>query len=264
MHKHLIQFTVLSLALVPAFMVVDAGADVITSSDFRMAYGASVSSASNTWSDAETVSQNSPTIQGSFLFSPTPVGAAFSGGGLITNANGTAADGGGSSVAGWLAPAAGFAVPITVQYQGAAPSNASSTPNYRLELVITSLRIWASDSPTQGSNAAGWMAWAETTPGHTQESAWSQTNFDVPQYNLLSGYSEVTWNPADYSVATGLNDSYTRIFTVPAATGGIDYRHGDALEVVGRVNLIYDAVVPEPAALGLLAFGSLALLRRRK
>lgn len=265
MHKHLIPFTVLSLALVPAFMVVEADADVITSSDFRMAYGASVFGTSNAWSDAETVSQNSPTIQGAFLFSPVPAGGAFSGGGLITLADGTATDGVlNTSVSGYLAPAAGFSVPITVQYQGAAPGNAASTPNYRLELVITSLRIWASDSPGEGSQAEGWVAWAETTPGHVQQDAWSQTNFDAPFYNLVSQYSEVTWDPADYSVATGLNDSYTRTFTIAKSTSGIDYRHGDALEVVGRVNLIYDAVIPEPAALGLLAFGSLALLRRRK
>ncbi|MFA5205121.1 MAG: PEP-CTERM sorting domain-containing protein [Lentisphaeria bacterium] len=261
MHKQLIQLAALSLTLVPAITVLDAGAAVITSSDFRMAYGASVTG-TNAWNDVETVSQNSPTTQGAFRFSPAPVGQSFSAGGLITNADGTAANGVAepTSVCGWLAPAVGFAVPITAQYLGAAPGDAASTPNYRLVLEITSLRIYASDT-AEGSDAGGYMAWAETTSGHTQEDNWINTPLDVPYYNALSLYAPVTWNPADYSVVIGLNDSYTRTFGIRNATFGDDWRHGDALEVTGRVLLIYDAV-PEPAALSLLALGGMVLFRR--
>jgi hypothetical protein len=257
--------TALAVAMQWGLSVQSVRAGFVTSADFHIAYGASVNG-DNAWSTDETAGINSPTTQGDFVFSLAPVGAKFSGGGP-TFVNGVLADGvydagnGSIPVSGWVGVGSGFTVPITAQYTGTAPANASSTPNYRLELEITSLRIWASDARASGSVADGWMAWSETTPGHTADQDWgAQVPYASAPFSSASSYAQVAWDPSDYSAPlAGLNDSSTRTFGARFATGGTDYRLGDGLEVFGRVHLIYNAV-PEPSVVVLLGTGIFGLL----
>jgi hypothetical protein len=214
-------------------------ANVLSSAPFSLGYGFSGDPAS-TWNVSETASVNTPTTQGNFTFVPAPVGDRFSGDGptFINRVLGDGHLGTGVNVSGFITSA--FALPVTARYTGPAPTNALPTPNYRLQIDITQVSVYAGEHPSSSVDIP--FQWNETTATHTQSSP--QTTLIVSKdYNEHKGYQQVVWNPDDYAVPlSGLNDSFTRTFDITAMDNIGDLRYMDGLEIEGTVSLIYDGV----------------------
>lgn len=249
-----------------SLMTAGAQGAQITSTDFSIGYGFA---ASGTWDTSETAGSNTA-ISGPFTLSIAPVsnnyegpGATFPGRVLtngtvgVNNFSAAGNDGGGGAH-----PA--FRVPITANYNGAAPGDASGTPNYQIQIEITSIGIYAGVNTGAGGPAQN-LSFTETTPSHGDTSpATSVANsgaYAVGVTRPAANYTHLSWDPSDYATSlANLNDTFTRTFSTDAPSSHIIFL--DGLEISGRVHLIYDAV-PEPASIALLGLGGLFIQRRR-
>lgn len=154
-----------------------------------------------------------------------------------------------------------FLVTLDALYVGATPGDAAPTANYKMQLNITSIRIWAAGFAPQGDSYT--LGWTETTSGNVQ----SQTPQSIetnpgPNWLYLANYDNVVWTPTGFQSA-GFNQ--TRTFGLAESVA-----NGFALDgflVTGNIVMTYDAV-PEPSTIGLIFLGiTLAgspLLRRRR
>jgi hypothetical protein len=262
-HAKLLTGSIIGIASVAT----SANAAVVTSTDFSIGYGFA---ASATWNTSETAGANTA-IAGPFTLAIAPVsnnyegpGATFPGrvltSGVAPASNFSAAgnDGGGG-------PHPAFRVPITASYNGAAPGDASGTPNYQIQIEITSIGIYAGvNNGTGGSDQP--LSFTETTPLHGNTSPATSVansgNYVVGVTRPAANYTHVTWDPSDYSTSlANLNDTFTRTFSTDAPSSHVVFL--DGLEITGRVHLIYDAV-PEPSSLALLGLGGLFIRRRTR
>jgi hypothetical protein len=203
----------------------------LTSSNFSFGFGFTDDPFG--WTTAETDSTNTPTTQGDFSFEHTVTGSNNSSGGCtfvnrvltdqLPGENGRSANG------------EGFLATFVGTYNGPTPADALPEPNFRLTLNITNISMYV----CAYDNTANPMAFAETTPDHAAASP--GVNDPVPPNNatVVSNYSHLVWDPADFSV-TGTTS--TRLFTITAPT--LVNVQMDGFEVLGNVQLTYDAVAP--------------------
>lgn len=235
---------------------------VITSDEFSLGYGATETSG-NAWTTSETSGANTATTLGDFSFEPAPYALNYSQRGP-TFPGRVLTDGTETSRCAWVNPA--FTIPVVAKYNGAAPADASATPDYHLVIDITSLNIYSNYTAATGTPTT--LAWEEVTAGHTQTSP----SLALPEVGgaikLASNYAHLVWDAGDYSASlAGLNDAVTRTFDV-SSPGDEDNRAVEGFEVIGRVSLVYNNAVPEPSALVLLGLGLFGLLayawRKRK
>jgi len=234
----------------------------IVSSDFSLGYGASTN-VSPVWTTSETSGANTATTIGDFSFQPAPVTARYSDKG-VTFPSRVLTDGTTISMSGWITPE--FTVPIVAKYNGAAPADASSTPDYHLVVDITKISMYGGYFTQAGTPTS--MAWDEVTPGHSQSSSSVAFAAAATSLQTASQYTQLVWDAGEYSMSlSGLNDTVTRTFDI--ASPGVDYdnRFCDGLEIEGRVSLVYNSV-PEPSAIILAVVGLVGLLayawRKRK
>jgi hypothetical protein len=222
----------------------------LASSDFQIAVGYTATNPpgpTGMWSTSEATSYNAP-VQGPFSVTAAPTSPHFWGGGPRLSANGTLVTGGPFDWSAWVGydSTDRFTVPITAKYVGAAPTDRSQIPNYRLRIEITSISIQARSFVNGNQNS---LSFAEVTPGHPQVSpsitlvpAGGTFSTEVA---LGSSYQELQWDPSDYNVSLPAMDSaVTRQFDLtpysdPSGVG--DLRAIDGLKIQGRVKLLYDA-----------------------
>lgn len=143
-----------------------------------------------------------------------------------------------------------FSVTLDAAYVGATPLDAAAIPDYKLQLNITSISIYAASFSDQGVSSA--LGWTETTAGNAQ--AQSQVSIETnpdPNWLYLSNYVNLAWAPdgfqsagADQTRTFGLAQSIPNNFAL------------DGFVVTGNIVLTYTAV-PEPATLGLLVTSAL-------
>ena len=244
----------------------------LTSADFSVGFGATDSNRANSaWTNNETSPNNTATTIGDFSFSPAlPTSNRFDGNGpTFPNRVLTDSGGGGTAAQTGADPSMGFSngltVPITASYNGAAPGDASGTPDFKLMVEITSISIYGGEHSASSTPAT--MAWEDVTSGHSQTSPAVALN-DVSggaARQVAANYTQLVWDPNDFETPlTGLNDSFTRTFGIVGRLVGGDLRVADGVEVEGKVHLIYNAV-PEPSMVLLAGLGTvgLALCRRR-
>jgi hypothetical protein len=234
----------------------------LTSANFSLGYGFT---GTLTWNASEiNPTLNTPTVQGDFKFLPSPtsghnsaIGAKFPDR-VLGDADDTVAD------YGWSANAANFSVSLLGEWTGATPADAQPTPNYRLKINVTSMRMWGSGY--DGYPPGQFISFSETTAGHPA----SSPTQNVPVVSFVTwdnavNYSQLIWDAPDYET---IGTSFTRTFSIIPSSDGVNGTHGlaiDGFEIFGNVQLIYDAI-PEPGSAGLIiltAMGALASRRRR-
>ena len=228
-------------ALTPAH----AAINTFTSTNFSLGYGYV-----NPWTTTETFMSNTPTTVNGFTFSPTVASSSFSGTGpgftfrQLHDAGGASGD------------SIDWTNTVSASWSGPAPLDAMPNPNYKIQLNITSLRIYgAAYFAFPGTTN---LAFGEITPDHFGNSTSISLNVvsSVPNLTFASNYKQLTWDPADFQTN---GTSMSRTFILLANTD----KAIDGFEVFGNVTITYDAV-PEPSvlALALSAAGILTWRRR--
>ncbi len=245
----------------------------ITGRDFSIALGFTTEEAPNqvngpvTWNDRETYATNTDTSLTPFAFSPTVTGALFSGRGpgfqdrVLTD--GRLELGNIDNKVGFLG--GDFQVAIEASFDGSAPGNVNrDNPNYRLEVVIESISLYAGAFDGTSAGQPPWtetptLQWIETTPGYEQMSG-SPTELKLirdvtTEYQTAANYTRVEANPLDYRAPVASpHESFTRTFSlVPSemlmdqdGDGPENWTLGDGFEVTGRVRLYYNALGEHP------------------
>jgi hypothetical protein len=225
----------------------------ISSANFSRGYG----NVAGFWGTSETSANNTGTTAGNFTFTPTVSGGGNSSygprfsGRVLSNGSSTS-----PSVADYGGVVGSFLVSVAATWTGGTPIDAQPSPNLRLRLNITSLRIWGVGY--NGDSSPWTLNFNETTAGHTdsQTPVTSLTPVAFTSWWDSSQYSHVIWDPTDYIVS---GTSETRTFTL----SGSPSSSIDGFEIFGNVDFIYDAI-PEPASVGFLAVVvAMALTRRR-
>jgi hypothetical protein len=247
--------TLVSFILAPLAPLEAAVTVTNTSANFSIGFG--FTNVFMPWNDSETSGSNTSTTQGGFTFVPTVTSSLFSGTGptfvgrVLGNGAGANEGASGDSID-WTAT-------ITASWTGGTPLDAEPDPNFRIQLNITSLRIWGHAHFAFPSGTT--MAFSETTPGNAGSSPSITLNV-APTTTALTNaanYTQLVWDAGSYQV-TGTN--MTRTFVITPGGAGTD-RALDGFEVFGNVLLLYD--IPEPTALTLALAGiGLAVVRRRR
>jgi len=234
-----------------------AGAATITSGNFSLGYGY----ANDKWSTDETSSISSPNpnvyLSGNFtLGDVTFTGIKASNGGVgfadrILGHNGTNNQ---SGYIGVIGVNELFSATITGSYTGPTPADAAANPNYQVEVNITAIKIYAA----QFGASSDTVNWTETTAGNVQSQ--SPQAVGTAGVSDPANYVHIGWNPAEFLSPVG-STSQTRSFGL--GSNNPENIALDGFEIFGNMVLHYDAV-PEPASLGLLSLGGLAMRRRRR
>jgi hypothetical protein len=229
-------------------MAASASAATITSTPFSVGYG--FSAQTNGWNTTETSWLNTlPSTDFSFGISvvggqQSNTGPNFTGRKII------APPAGGSY--GESADPSTFGVTLTGTYTGTPGDVDLSDPGYQITINISQISIYGASQTTNSTQSLGFN---ETTAGHAQSQT-PQTIAAGTNYAANGPYTQAVWDPADYSSA-----ATTQVRTFDLSPTGTIYT--DGFEVFGTIDVSYNQV-PEPASLGLLAAGSLLLLRRRR
>lgn len=153
-----------------------------------------------------------------------------------------------------------FAVTLDASYVGPTPLDAAAIPDYKLQLNITSISIWAASFAPQGESRT--LGWTETTAGNTQ--AQTQVSIETnpgPNWLTLADYVNLIWTPDGFQ---SNGEDQTRTFGLAQSVPTSFALEG--FQVSGNIVLTYTAV-PEPATTGLILVAGVAgfvLYRTRK
>jgi hypothetical protein len=254
----------LAAALIVATTAQLAAAATISSAPFSLGYG--YASGNNPqqggpgngyglWGTSEAGGANTAMTIGDFSFTTTVLGGidSFAGPTFIGRVVGDDAGNSFSGVALSTHPFnASFAV--TGSYDGPVPGDAAGVPNFQVKVEISQISVYA-NNPSSGQGTFD-IFFRETTPGQEADSPGQTITFG--SLLLASDYDQLSWDPADVSVA---GTSATRSWFIPTP----NETSIDAFELLGTVTLTYDQI-PEPSGLFLLGMGLIGLLgcRRQK
>jgi hypothetical protein len=238
-----------------ALALASGHAATITSDNFSIAQGYVNSGGSYQFDTSETSSVNvSPGIN--FNLNVSVIGAALSPTGF-TFINGVL----GSSVADYASSYSSsvFSVALNASYVGPTPLDAAVNPDYKLQLNITSISIYAASFSAQGVSST--LGWTETTVGNAQ----AQTQQSIvtnpgPNWLTRDNYVNLIWTPNGFQTE---GDAQGRTFGLAQSIP--DNFALDGFLVTGNIVLTYTAV-PEPGTIGLLvsaaAIGFFVVRRR--
>jgi hypothetical protein len=235
-----------------------ASAATVISTPFSVGYGFSGSStATSSWNTTEpTTSSSSNNIYptGDFNLAISVAGTAQSATGpsFFNRVIGTGTTGQGPAGSESGNPA-DFLATLVGTYTGTPGDVDIGNPNYQVTVNISQISIYGTAQDTVNAQNLGFN---ETTAGHAQSQT-AQTIAAGAGYAYYGPYTQVIWDPSDYSSA---GTTQTRTFGLTSA--GTVFT--DGFEVFGTIDVSYNKAVPEPASLGLLAAGGLLMLRRRR
>jgi hypothetical protein len=226
------------------------------STPFSVGYGYQGNATANSWNTSETSSSNT-LPSGDFSLSiamdgtqTSPTGPSFVDRHLGT---GTAGQGPAGTQSG---NPTNFLATLIANYTGTPADADPINPNYQIEIDITQISVYGTSQTTARTQT---LNFNETTTGNTQSQA-PVTIAAGTSYAYYGPYTQVVWDPADFQSPITAGPQI-RTFTL---TRTADPIYIDGFEVIGNVVVTYNAAVPEPASLGLMAAAGLLTLRRRR
>ncbi len=203
-------------------------------SPFSLGYGFK----GNAWSTSETSSVNTAPSGGFTLTAALSGVAGSHTGPIFTNrVLGTIATGETTYQA---AIVDGFDAAFTAGYSGSAPADAATNPNYQISLNINAVSVRAAPNIDE--------TWLQTVNFYEELPTYDllqdpQVLVDAGNFTMLPTWDKFAWDPEEIYQPAGLI-TQTRARTFKLEQDASYNVFLDGLEVVGDVNLTYDAVKP--------------------
>lgn len=134
----------------------------------------------------------------------------------------------------------GFFAIVTGQYTGPAPKDAANPPNYRIQVNITAISVYAV-AVTDEMSANFSLNFNEKTSNHEQSQDAVEIGAGPQHLNELSNYIQVSWSPKNFPSESGnLTQEYSRVFNLTESQRGLFAI--DGFEISGNIVLLYDSL----------------------
>lgn len=133
-----------------------------------------------------------------------------------------------------------FLATITGKYTGAAPADAANPPNYRIQVNITNISIYASPIGDEaGSIPVFTLKFNEVTFDHEQSQEEQPLEIKPGRFTKALNYEQISWTPKSYpSPAGDLDQEQGRLFDLTESERNAIAI--DGFEVSGNIVLTYD------------------------
>ncbi len=132
-----------------------------------------------------------------------------------------------------------FIATISGKYTGPAPGDAANPPNYRIQVNVTAISIYAA-ALGDGSASSFMLNFNEVTSGQEQSQEEQPIEFRAESFSNLSNYTQLVWAPKNYPSPIGaIDQEQGRIFDL--TENEPNSAAIDGFEISGNIVLLYDS-----------------------
>lgn len=140
---------------------------------------------------------------------------------------------------GVVARAGKFVANISGKYTGPVPSDAANPPNFRIQVNVTSISVYAAVLG-DGSASTYMLNFNEVTAGQEQSQEGQPVELRSESFSNLSNYIHLVWAPKSWSSTVGaIDQEQGRIFDLTESEPNSIVI--DGFEVNGNIVLLYDS-----------------------
>lgn len=134
-----------------------------------------------------------------------------------------------------------FLATVTGKYTGPAPADAENPPNYRLQVNISAISIYAAGIGDEaGSIPVFNLNFNEVTYGHESSQDPQPIEIRPRRFTDANNFFQVSWTPKNYPTDPGaLDQEQGRIFDLTESEK--DALAIDGFEITGQIVLTYDS-----------------------
>ena len=140
---------------------------------------------------------------------------------------------------GVVARAGKFIATISGKYTGPVPSDAANPPNYRIQVNVTAISIYAA-ALGDGSVSNYMLNFNEVTAGQEQSQEEQSIELRSESFSNLSNYTHLVWAPKSWASTVGeIDQEQGRIFDLTESEP--NSAAIDGFEISGNIVLFYDS-----------------------
>jgi len=134
-----------------------------------------------------------------------------------------------------------FLATIVGKYTGPAPADAANPPNYRIQVNISEISLYASAIGDEaGSIPTFTLKFNEVSFDHEQSQEEQSIDIKPGRFTNAANYDQIVWQPKNYASPAGdLDQEQGRLFDLTESERNAIAI--DALEVNGNIVLTYDS-----------------------
>lgn len=140
---------------------------------------------------------------------------------------------------GVVARAGKFVANISGKYTGPVPSDAANPPNFRIQVNVTSISVYAAVLGDESASTY-MLNFNEVTAGQEQSQEGQSVELRSESFSNLSNYIHLVWAPKSWSSTVGeIDQEQGRIFDLTESEPNSIAI--DGFEVIGNIVLLYDS-----------------------